>query len=219
MGIKICPQCNGKVSDTRNDCPHCNYIFPKLKKCPDCEEEIDDSLLECPICGHFFVEGTKDEIVQEPIVQQELEAQQEAIVQQAEKVEQKVEKSEELTCPYCNSTESMQLGNDLYLCNTCKSKFMDTRGLPTSPVYSKKPANNPAPVPVKEEKPANNPAPVPVKEEKPDNATVVASKTKKNPAAVWLWISLGFTIFSYLVNMIISLSIEGALYYMFENIT
>jgi ribosomal protein L37AE/L43A len=138
MGVKICPNCGGKVADARNDCPHCKFDFTSLKICPDCQEQIDATLSECPICGHIFEKETKDEVIQEPIVQQEVEAQQEAIVQQAEKVEQKAENSEELTCPYCNSTESMQLGNDLYLCTTCKSKFMDTRGLPTPPAVVKK---------------------------------------------------------------------------------
>ena len=27
MGIKICPDCGGKVSDSRMDCPHCGYSF------------------------------------------------------------------------------------------------------------------------------------------------------------------------------------------------
>ena len=54
MGVKICPQCGGKVSDVRTDCPHCQYDFALVKKCPDCEEQIDFSLAECPVCGHIF---------------------------------------------------------------------------------------------------------------------------------------------------------------------
>ena len=33
MPIKICPDCGGKVSESRNDCIHCGYLFvPKQKK-------------------------------------------------------------------------------------------------------------------------------------------------------------------------------------------
>ena len=33
MGIKICPDCGGKGSESRNDCIHCGYLFaPKQKK-------------------------------------------------------------------------------------------------------------------------------------------------------------------------------------------
>ena len=66
MGIKICPHCSGKVSDARNDCPHCNYDFNSVKKCPDCEEQIDVSLTECPICGHVFEVETKEEAIETP---------------------------------------------------------------------------------------------------------------------------------------------------------
>ena len=34
MGIKICPDCGGKVSETRNDCIHCGYLFVSKQKKP-----------------------------------------------------------------------------------------------------------------------------------------------------------------------------------------
>lgn len=35
MGIKICPDCGGKVSESRSDCPHCGHIFSS----PVCKQE------------------------------------------------------------------------------------------------------------------------------------------------------------------------------------
>jgi len=54
MAIKICPKCSGKVSETRNDCPHCGFIFSENKKCPECEEFIPINSQECPVCGFRF---------------------------------------------------------------------------------------------------------------------------------------------------------------------
>ena len=34
MGIKICPDCGGKVSDTRMECPHCGYSFGTVNNGP-----------------------------------------------------------------------------------------------------------------------------------------------------------------------------------------
>ena len=61
MGVRICPQCKGKVSESRNDCPHCGYDFSKKKKCPDCQEMIDISVSVCPICGYYFEQVEKKE--------------------------------------------------------------------------------------------------------------------------------------------------------------
>ena len=52
MGIKICPDCGGKVSESRSDCPHCGYLFKT--RCPDCGKEVDPSITECPDCGYLF---------------------------------------------------------------------------------------------------------------------------------------------------------------------
>ena len=55
MGIRICPDCGGKVSTSRNECIHCGHVF-ETKVCPDCEESIDICAKECPICGHIFIQ-------------------------------------------------------------------------------------------------------------------------------------------------------------------
>ena len=55
MGVKICPQCGGKVSDARSDCPHCHYDFNSVKECPYCEEQIDVYLSKSHIFGHIFL--------------------------------------------------------------------------------------------------------------------------------------------------------------------
>jgi hypothetical protein len=54
MAVKICPECGGKVAETRNDCIHCGYVFLLQKKCPECEENVDMAVKECPVCGYVF---------------------------------------------------------------------------------------------------------------------------------------------------------------------
>ena len=61
MGVKICPECGGKVSESRNTCIHCGYIFPsekpkETKKCPDCEADVDIDVNECPECGSEHIQ-------------------------------------------------------------------------------------------------------------------------------------------------------------------
>ena len=56
MGIRICPDCGGKVSNSRKDCIHCGYVFPVTKQCPDCGESVEENAKECPICGHIFIQ-------------------------------------------------------------------------------------------------------------------------------------------------------------------
>ena len=61
MGIRICPDCGGKVSTSRDLCIHCGYIFKNSKRCPDCDEYVDADLSECPICGYLFnVDNNED---------------------------------------------------------------------------------------------------------------------------------------------------------------
>lgn len=65
MGVKICPKCGGKVSDSRKDCMHCGYIFAEIKEtkvCPDCEEILDINIKECPTCGYAFEEDVKEKV-------------------------------------------------------------------------------------------------------------------------------------------------------------
>lgn len=59
MGVKICPNCNGKVSSGRTTCPHCNYqLGNSIITCPDCNEEVKVGIAECPTCGHVFKQPT-----------------------------------------------------------------------------------------------------------------------------------------------------------------
>ena len=59
MAIKICPECGGKVSTSRDECIHCGYAFPKAKQCPDCGESCPPETKECPGCGYFFEDTDK----------------------------------------------------------------------------------------------------------------------------------------------------------------
>ena len=133
MGIKTCPQCGGKVSDSRNDCPHCKYNFASTKKCPDCEEQIDISLDECPICGHTFEKETVDgdTIATAPSPTETKDPAVDTAVLPSSPPEEECEEENDIICPYCSSSEAMQLGNAFYMCTVCKGKFVDTTGLPT----------------------------------------------------------------------------------------
>lgn len=54
MGVKICPECNGKVASSRMNCIHCGYEFNNainIIKCKDCGAELNEGVLECPECG------------------------------------------------------------------------------------------------------------------------------------------------------------------------
>ncbi len=78
MSIRICPECGGKCTDTRNDCPHCGYVFPKVEitnfekvndknirtnivsiKCPHCGSNdvtaIDSENYKCNVCDSTFM--------------------------------------------------------------------------------------------------------------------------------------------------------------------
>ncbi len=57
-------------------------------------------------------------------------------------------------------------------------------------------------------------------EEKKKELLSLCGKTsaKKNKYGIWLWASLGFTIFSYIINVIISLDVGGNLFWMFDYI-
>ncbi|MCM1360207.1 MAG: leucine-rich repeat protein [Roseburia sp.] len=60
MAIKVCPECGGKVAGTRNDCPHCGYIFTGTVKCPECNSDIPQDSRECPVCG-YAIDKTETE--------------------------------------------------------------------------------------------------------------------------------------------------------------
>ena len=108
MGIKICPNCGGKVSDSRNDCPHCQYIFKVLKKCPDCEEQIDDDLNMCPICGHYF-DSNKLEI---KINDNNVNLNSDEIIYE--------ENVNDLKCPFCNLNASIMALCPIIFFSSCK---------------------------------------------------------------------------------------------------
>ena len=130
MGVKICPDCGGKVSDSRNECIHCGYIFSSKKECPDCLESIDSNLSTCPICGYYFEQNEKNNDKEQPKIKQN------EIVEDI-KVNEVIEtevsstgdieenKQEKLTCPYCGCQEHMEIGIDYYLCTLCKGKFLN----------------------------------------------------------------------------------------------
>ena len=110
MGVKICPECGGKVSESRNTCIHCGYTFPapkETKKCPDCEADVDIDVKECPECGYIF--ETKTEEPKEG------------------KVEEKPTKKEKephvhnVTCSSCGSGDLEQLDEYTYRCNNCQN--------------------------------------------------------------------------------------------------
>lgn len=200
MGIKICPQCGGKVSETRNDCPHCNYDFGSSKKCPDCEELIDISLMECPICGHVFAKEADNKDLQTHTITQNKSFD---IDSQALELEQN---DNDLTCPYCSSSKQVLFGNNAYLCMVCKNKFIDTRGLPNPTIVTKK-----GEISTPQECAAYN---------APDN-TAAHQKDKQvssSKYAKWLWIFAGWTAFFYIVNLIIAMRVGGYPGFMFEYI-
>ena len=68
MGLRICPKCGKKVSDSRCDCIHCGYVFSDKKICPDCETELPADAPECPECGHIFFIIKEKSVEEAPIV-------------------------------------------------------------------------------------------------------------------------------------------------------
>ena len=65
MAVKTCPKCKGKVSETRDICPHCNYNFnKKMIVCPDCDSEVEEGISECPVCGYYFdtIDDSSDDV-------------------------------------------------------------------------------------------------------------------------------------------------------------
>ncbi len=54
MGIRICPECGGKVANSLDACPHCGYVFTKEIACPECGESCKSEASACPTCGHRF---------------------------------------------------------------------------------------------------------------------------------------------------------------------
>ena len=116
MGIKICPDCGGKVSESRDTCIHCGYIFPKpkpQKKCPDCEALVDEDVNECPECGYYFVLpaalASKNEEEKKPKEKEN------------PKKEEHEHKIANVVCSGCGSTDCEKLDEYTYKCRNCSS--------------------------------------------------------------------------------------------------
>ena len=110
MGVKICPKCGGKVSESRNECIHCGYVFPATKKCPDCGADVDEKLTECPECGYYF------EKKEEPITRPE--------EKKTEEQHTKDHASNTLTnvvCSSCGSNDCEKLDDFTYRCHNCQT--------------------------------------------------------------------------------------------------
>lgn len=51
MSLVKCPECQKEISDTARSCPHCGYLFPKMKFCKFCGEKIPYDSVVCVKCG------------------------------------------------------------------------------------------------------------------------------------------------------------------------
>lgn len=51
MAIISCPECQGKISDTVNQCIHCGA---KIKICAECKSVYTDQVKTCSNCGYVF---------------------------------------------------------------------------------------------------------------------------------------------------------------------
>ena len=113
MGIRICPDCGGKVSESRRDCIHCGYIFPVTKQCPDCGESVEENAKMCPECGYpFEVEQTTGVATTSvaPTVQTK-----ESKVEQTSKLYE----TTSVVCPQCGSNDIELKSSELGKCRAC----------------------------------------------------------------------------------------------------
>lgn len=68
MAIKICPECGGKVAESRFSCPHCDHRFRVVYVCDDCGKEYNDMMGECPECGsQSFSNSRNTKVISTPI--------------------------------------------------------------------------------------------------------------------------------------------------------
>jgi len=58
-----CPECNTKVSDKAQACPHCGFRIDTLIKCPDCGQLVRPGTVACPGCGYPFAQGAPASLV------------------------------------------------------------------------------------------------------------------------------------------------------------
>ena len=113
MGIRICPDCGGKVSESRRDCIHCGYVFPVTKQCPDCGESVEENAKMCPECGYpFEVEQTTRVATANVAL---------TVQTNKSKVEQtsKLYETTSVVCPQCGSNDIELKSSELGKCRAC----------------------------------------------------------------------------------------------------
>ena len=113
MGIRICPECGGKVSDSRNECIHCGYVFPVTRQCPDCGENIEENAKVCPECGYAFEVEQTTRVATANVA---------PTVQTSESTVERTSKLDETTsvvCPQCGSNDIELKSSELGKCKHC----------------------------------------------------------------------------------------------------
>ena len=131
MGIRICPDCGGKVSDSRKDCIHCGYVFPVTKQCPDCGESVEENAKVCPECGFPFDENTApdksasnvaSEVVVEPIIAPtvtNVASAPTASPIDPQPMNESLDETTPVVCPQCGSNDVALLSSELGKCRSC----------------------------------------------------------------------------------------------------
>ena len=129
MAVKICPECGGKVAQSRNECIHCGHVFKQTtKKCPECEADVDINVTECPECGHYFVKPNKEEKQGAAVgVAAAVVGATSAASGNASQTQIATQKAESkfgpanVTCSSCGSNDCEQLDDYTYRCRNCSS--------------------------------------------------------------------------------------------------
>ncbi len=149
---KKCPDCGEPVDISVLECPVCGYLFNKesLEKRSSTEEKETavDVQKEIPVSepekvavptnasGHT---ETKDSQLEETntVEDKAIDSEKEEIIADNEQIapinenpvtpvpEEKENDEISVECPYCGSKSLMPIGTDLYMCNTCKGKFLN----------------------------------------------------------------------------------------------
>ena len=113
MGIRICPDCGGKVSESRNDCIHCGYVFPVMKKCPDCGESVEENAKMCPECGFAFETEQPTGVAVSNVAP--TAPTNEPKAEQAPNLDETIS----VVCPQCGSTDIALQSSELGKCKFC----------------------------------------------------------------------------------------------------
>lgn len=56
MALIKCPECNGEISSTSNQCIHCSC---KITICPECGNAVKAGATNCPNCGFEFTKSVQ----------------------------------------------------------------------------------------------------------------------------------------------------------------